>query len=329
MDLRWCPVAVVGLACLAVAIALALLTPMEQVRRQLRPLANTSRLTRLPEYARVARARMLSTIVAIVLLVGLFLAALLASARPAGWWSALGAPEAPEDIMLCVGEPVTSPATGEFLTYFAEQATTYGTQRIGLTSPNRRVVPLTRDYQYAAGTFGDFAEASGAGATRAAAFSPPVTYVDYARSVADVLALCITGFPSFEVKDSRRRALIYLGPSELRAPGETRPSLFTDQQLIDMAGKAGVQVNVVASSAPATGALQSITESTGGQYVRLDGGDAGLASYLDAIRDNPPQSALPATATRSDWFGDSPTIPLVVAVVATALLCVSLVVLRR
>ena len=62
--------------------------------------------------------------------------------------------------MLCVGEPIADPVTGDFLTYFAGQARTYGTQRIGLTSANRRVVPMTRDYQYVAGKFGDLAELS-------------------------------------------------------------------------------------------------------------------------------------------------------------------------
>ena len=154
--------------------------------------------------------------------------------------------------MLCVGEPVTERATGEFLTYFARQATTYGTQRIGLTSPNRRVVPLTRDYQYAAGKFGDFAQAAkmpeDVAEDMAASFSPPVRYVDYAPSVEDILALCMTGFPSFEHKSTHRRSLIYLGPSTIRGPGETRPSLFSDQRATDMAAAAGIQINVVSPS---------------------------------------------------------------------------------
>ena len=56
MALTWWPVAVVGFACLAVAVALAVFVPTKPSQRQLRPLANTTRLTRLPEYARVARA---------------------------------------------------------------------------------------------------------------------------------------------------------------------------------------------------------------------------------------------------------------------------------
>jgi hypothetical protein len=338
--LSWWPVAVAGLACLAAAVALAMLTPMTRERRRLRPLANTSRLTGLPEYARLARTRTLSMIATIVLLVLLFGAAVLASARPSGLWWSMGASEAPEDIMLCVAEPVTEPATGAFLSYFGRQARTYGTQRIGLTSPNRRVVPLTRDYQYAAQRFGDSAQLARMEAlddlppaqqaalrNKIASFTAPVTYVDYAPSVADVLALCMTGFPSFDATSTHRRSLIYLGPGEIRRPGETRPSLFSEQQVIDMAGKAGIQINALASSGP--GALRSIVDSTGGRYFSVDAGSTDLAADLDTIRTHPPDPTEPPTATVTGWLGDSPVIPLAAAVVASTLLCLSLVVLRR
>ncbi|HET6735396.1 hypothetical protein [Mycobacterium sp.] len=333
MDLKWWPVAVAGLACLAATFALVMLLPMEQVRRRLRPLANTARLTGLPEYIRIARARTLSMIVTIALLVLLFGAAVLATARPTGWSWELGTSEPPTDIMLCVGEPVTQQSTGEFLSYFAQQTTTYGTQRIGLTSPNRRVVPMTRDYQYAAGKFGDLAQAAnvppGVSDRKVATFSPAVSYVDYAPSVEDILALCMTGFPSFEQKSTHRRSLIYLGPSAIRRPGESRPSLFTEQRVADMAATAGIQINVVTPTAPQNDTLRRIAESTGGQYFRIDPSGSDLSGHLDGIRDNPPEGELPGGATLSGWLGDSPTIPLAVAAVTTTLLCLSLMVLRR
>jgi hypothetical protein len=342
VGLTWGPVAIAGFACLAAVIALAMLLPMEQARRQLRPLANTTRLTRLPEYAWLARTRALSMILTIVLLVLMFGAAALASARPSGWLWALDGSDPPEDIMLCVGEPATDPTVSEFLNYFAAQSRTYGTERIGLTSSNRRVVPLTRDYQYAAERFGDVAGLArmhtdsdvpppelATMRREAARFSPAVSYVDYAPSTADLLALCMTGFPSFEAQSTHRRSVIYLGPGELRARDETRATLFTDQRVKDMATEAGVQINALVPSSQNTDALASIVESTGGQSFPIQPDDPDMAADLDAIRTSPPEAALYAGTAAVGWFGDSPNIPLIVAVAASTLLCLALVVLRR
>lgn len=340
MALSWWPIAAIGFACLTIAVAMAVLLPMEQLRRQLRPLANTARLTRLPEYRRLARARTMSMIAVITLLVVLFTAAILASARPTAWWWSSTASDAPEDIMLCVADPVTDPATAEFLGYFAAQVRTYGTQRIGVTSANRRVVPMTRDYQYAGEKLNDAAELarlqtrsdlpsqqqSGV-RNRVAAFSPDVTYVDYAASVDDVLALCMSGFPSFESTSTHRRSLIYFGPGELRNPDESRPSLYTDQQITDMAAAGGIQLNAVASSTPGT--LRAVIESTGGQYFSISARNRDMAADLDAIRSRPPAATQPASATAISWLDDSPIVPLAVAVVVSMLLSLSLMVLRR
>lgn len=333
MELSWWPVAVAGFACLAIAITLALVAPTEQARRRLRPLAHTSRLTRLPEYARLARARLLAMVATLLLLGVVFCSAVLASARPTGWATSAGS-DVPHDIMLCVGEPVTAKATGELLSDFAWQAKTYGTQRIGLTSATRRVVPMTRDYQYAAGRFGDFARLTQqpniAAHDKAAEFAPPVSYVDYAPSVDDVLALCMTGFPSFADKSTHRRSLIYLGPAAIRAPDETRPSLFVDQRVTDMANRAGIQINAITTSPRGREAtLRSITESTGGKFFYYNPDNSALNTDLAAIRDDPPPADLPGGAGVIGWSSDSPDIPLIVAVVAGALLCVSLAVLRR
>lgn len=306
---------------------------MEQVRRQLRRMANTSRLTLLPEYARVARARLASMLVAIVLLGLLFGAAALASARPSGWWWSSAATEPPQDIMLCVGQPVTDASTGDFLTYFAGQARTYGTQRIGLTSPNRRVIPMTRDYQYVAGRLGDLAKLSRDRADDTAAdtasFSPAVSYVDYASSVEDILALCMTGFPSFDSKSSQRRSLIYLGPGQTRDPEEARPSLLTAEQVSSMASDAGIQINALSPSSRAAGVLPSIAKASGGQYFSLENREDRLPTDLDAIRNSPPSAGAAPDETVTSWFGDAPAVPLAVAVFTSALLCLSLVVLRR
>lgn len=333
MGLTWWPIAVAGFACLAVAVALAVLLPMEQARRQLRRLANTSRLTRLPEYARVARARLLSMLVAVVLLGLLFGATVVASARPSGWRWSSAASDAPQDVMLCVGQPVTDASTGAFLTYYAGQARTYGTQRIGLTSPNRRVIPMTRDYQFVAGKLNDLGrlskEPGGDPARASASFSPAVAYVDYAASVEDILALCMTGFPSFDTKSSHRRSLIYLGAGQIRNPDEVRRSLLTADQVSSMASNAGIQINALSPSDRTAGALPAIAKSSGGQYFSLENREDQLNGDLDAIRDSPPAATAPADEAVTSWFGDAPAFPLIVAVVSSALLCLSLVVLRR
>ncbi len=332
MALTWWPVAIAGLICAAAAIVLALVLPMEQVRRQLRRMANTSRLTRLPEYARLARARLLSMLVAVALIGVLLGMSVLAGARPAGWWWSSAPPDPPDDIMLCVAEPVTQPVTGEFLMYFANQARKYGTERIGLTSQNRRVIPMTRDYQYVAGRLGDIAELSQGrddAVATAASFTPAVSYVDYASSVEDVLALCMTGFPSFDSTSSHRRSLIYLGSGQLRQADETRPSLLTAEQVTAMANKAGIQINAISTSSRNAGVLPTVAKSSGGQYFSIDGRQNQLTADLDRIRSKPPAATAPTEEATTTWFGDAPAVPLAVAVVTSMLLCLSLMVLRR
>jgi hypothetical protein len=272
-------------------------------------------------------------LVAVVLLGLLFGATVVASARPNGWWWSSAASDAPQDVMLCVGQPVTDASTGAFLTYYAGQARTYGTQRIGLTSPNRRVIPMTRDYQFVAGKLNDLGrlskEPGGDPARASASFSPAVAYVDYAASVEDILALCMTGFPSFDTKSSHRRSLIYLGPGQIRNPDEVRRSLLTADQVSSMASNAGIQINALSPSDRTAGALPAIAKSSGGQYFSLESREDQLNGELDAIRDSPPAATAPADEAVTSWFGDAPAFPLIVAVVSSALLCLSLVVLRR
>lgn len=329
MDLKWWPVGAIGSACFVAVVVLAALLPMTAARRRLRPLANVARLTRLPEYAKVARLRSLSTVVTLVVLTVMFGAASWAAARPTGTSKDFDAAH-PEDIMLCVGQSVTDPATAELLDYFARQATTsYPTQRIGLTSVNRRLVPLTRDHQYAAARFGEYARAREA---QSASFAPPVPYTDYAASVNDVLALCISGFPSTEKHSTRRHSVIYLGPSDLRAAGERRAELFTDGGVRDLAERAAVQINVV-DTAPsaASGSLVALTKQTGGRYFAPRPASVApeLNAALNEIRANsPPARLADGTVVRAD-SSDAPVIPLAIALVSAAVLSVALLLLRR
>ncbi len=364
MDLKWLGVAVAGFICLVAVIAVAVLWPMPQARRILRPLAHVDRLTRLPEYARVERTRLVSALISGVLLLIVFCTALLTSARPVGFSSATRNFESlhPEDIMLCVGEPVTDPTTAGFLNYFARQARTFDAQRIGLTSPSLRVVPLTRDHELAADRFERFAALAGlqrdlnAGKklsdtqladlrTGIGEFSRTVEYLDYVRSVEDILALCMTGFPSFEDRSTRRRSIVYLGFSALHAPDDKRKSLFSEQHIKDMAARAGIQINVLSRSdvlqwsEQGSDTLDAIAGATDGKFFPYnpagtatagsDGTEPTLAAALDQIRANPPNVVLPNGVMVSSRTWDYPNVPLGVAVVVSLLLCISLAVLRR
>jgi len=139
----------------------------------------------------------------------------------------------------------------------------------------------------------------------------------------------MTGFPSFDTTSSHRRSLVYLGSGQLRQADETRPSLLTAEQVSAMASKAGIQINALSTSSRNAGILPSVAKSSGGQYFSIDGRQDQMVGDLDAIRSNPPAATAPVEATTTSWFGDAPAVPLGVAVVASMLLCLSLMVLRR
>ena len=300
MELIWWVVVIVGCLCLAICIAAALVKPMRAAPRRLRLLANVERLTRLPEYRRAARLRTLSAVAAVVLLTVVFGASVIAAARPTGLPSAARQSQGvqPEDIMLCMGGPPTDPTVRATLQYFAAQVQTFTTQRIGLTTADRRIVPLTRDYQYAAAQL------------NAASWAPALSYVNYAGGVEDVLALCLTGFASADEEVAQRRSLIYVGPGSLRTPGDTRPTLFTAGAVFDKAAEDQVQINILWTDA-ADGALDALTRANGGRSYPVNS-DTNVD--LTEIRDNPPPSTASHDAAVSAV--ETPDIPMIVALLA-------------
>lgn len=363
MELKWWPVVLLGLAALVAAAAVAWAVPLATDRQHVRPLANVKRLTTLPEYVRAYRAYVVSMAAALVLLVLTFVAALVASARPTGLPASTQAFDAahPQDTMLCLGQEVTDATSAEFLTHYAQQAQSSDRQRLGLTSQTLRVIPLTRDHTYVtdrlqglarlariqqeldsgtAVSAADRAELS----ARSAEFSRSLEYTDYARSVEDVLALCLSGFPESQNATGQRRQLIYLGYSAFGDPADPRPSLFTTDAVRQLAQDADVQINVVAradmvqSTPEGTDALRSLAESTGGRFQLYNPSEAApaepgidpiLLQQLTDIADNPPAVELPdgRVITSASW--DTPQPALVAAVIATVLLSLTLVVLRR
>lgn len=315
MGVTWMPVVIAGCVALAVCIVAVLLRPMGAERRRLRPLANAGRLTMLPEYARAVRSRTRAAVVTMVLLAVMFVGATVVAARPTGLpttASQYGAGD-PEDVMVCTGSPASDPAVGAALGYFADRVDAFGTQRIGLTSSNRRVIPLTRDYQYAKQTLSDYrlpADQRG----DVAAFSAPVSYEDYTANVDDLLTLCLTGFPSFDSAVAQRRSLIYVGPdtASLRAASQ---ALFTAERLRALAVSGGVQVNAVITGKD-SGALSSLARDTGGRT--LPAGPSVVAA-LDDIRDHPP-AARQSEDTDGGIAPESPDVPLLIALAAAVAL---------
>jgi hypothetical protein len=324
VELTWWVVAIAGCLGLAICIAAALLQPRATEQRRVRLLANVERLTRLPEYRRAARLRTLSAVIAIALLTVTFGASVIAAARPTDLPTTARQSEGiePEDIMLCMDGPPTDPAIRATLRYFAERVTGFTTQRIGLTSANRRIVPMTRDYQYAAAQFNDFAAASDQPGDDAR-WAPAVSYVNYAGGLEDVLAMCVTGFPSFDQEAAQRRSLIYVGPGSPRAPGETRPTLFSADTVRGLVGAGDVQVNVLMTGS-GDGTLEGLARETGGRSFSAD---SNAGADLSEIRDNPPpQRASVEVGVRAV---ETPDIPLALALMALAGLALWPLVVRR
>lgn len=311
MELIWPVVPAVACLGLAAVVGAALLLPARAAQRPPRALANTDRLTGLPEYKRAARLQAISAAVTIGLLLVAFVTAVTAAARPAG----LATPgrqvavNQSEDIMVCIGGRDSDPEVQAALRYFAGAARGFTTERIGLSSPDRRVIPLTRDYQYAAATF-----------ARPGPLTVGVAYADYSPGLADTLAMCLTGFPDFGAPAGQRRSLIYVGPGDLAQPGG--PALFGDDAVRSLAEEAGVQVNSLTTG---VGLPNALAEATGGRAFS-QGGD--VAARLGEIRRNPP-AAVPGTAGMAVRSPETPEFVMLTAVLAIAVMVVLPVVIRR
>lgn len=307
MDVIWWAVPIAGCIALAACIAAALLPPRRAQPDEIRALANTSRLTGLPEYARAARRHTVTAVVSVVILLLSFVAVLFAAARPTGLPASSRdtATDQPEDIMVCVGGPADDPAVNATLRHFAEAARDFGTERIGLTSQNRRLIPLTRDYQYAAGRFAEYAQPR--------QLVSPVSYTDYTTNVEDVLAMCLTGFPDFDSDAQIRRSLIYAGPPVSDVPGGQ--TLFTAQQVREMAARAGVQINTIGEG-----------EGLPAQLARET--DGRVATNVDQIRSRPPDPrAGDGQATVES--AETPDLLLIVALAGVLALLAWPLVMRR
>lgn len=322
MGLTWWFIVIAGLVALAMCLGFGLLKPAPPDRRRYWILANVDRLTRLPEYRTAMRRRTLTAIMTVALLVTAFGASVLAAARPTGLPGTsrnLSLPQ-PEDIMLCMGGSLTDSAPRAAMQYFAGRVRTFSTERIAVTTVDSRVVPMTRDYQYVAARLDDYAASS---ASESAQRASAISYSDYARDVADVLALCLTGFPGFEHKGAQRRSLIYIGPGTLRAPHESRPALYTVDEAREMAVAAGAQINVVVTG-PTNPALVALASTTDG----IASNDSDITARLAEIRSHAP-SPSPTQNVTSALLDETPDVPVLVALTALAVLILWSVGVRR
>lgn len=312
MELTWWPVIIVACLALAAGIVVVMVAPGRDHRRRL-PLANVGRLTSLPAYVRAARRRTVLVLATMALLAVAAVATVLTAARPTGLPATArdATTGQPEDVMVCVAGPLDDPRIRAGMSYFAGHAQTLDTQRIGLTSANRRVVPMTRDHQFASARFGEFAAAD----ARQSDFTPAVAYANYARRVEDVLALCLTGFPGFDEIGAQRRSVIYLGPGAL--PGDTAGAGVVDgARLRSLAESAGAQVNVLLTDPP-NPTLADLARATGGRTEPL-GSD--VAARLAEIRATPPPSTSAVGPTVRAATPETPDVPLLVALGAVAVL---------
>lgn len=360
MDLRWSWLLAVGVLGLVVAVVIAWRLPVVKVQRRMRPLANVSRLTRLPEFARVQRIYLISMAVVGSMVAIAFLGAIVAAARPTKLASANDGYDAayPRDIVLCVGQPVNDPTTADFLNYWAEKAKESTSTSFGITSQNLRALPITRDSAFAEQRMRYFAGLAGIQqkldthqdvsvdqklelSAGIEAFARPIKYVDYATSLEDTLAMCLSGFgPS---SGAHRRQLVYIGYTKFRADGEKRPSLFDQSKVLAMAQKDGIQINAISRadveqiSQAGNDTLRALTDATKGHFSLYnpagtgssDGTNDILNGELGKIDKNPPAPIYLGINQDSKRYFDIPTVPLSIAVVAALALSVGLGVLRR
>ncbi|EIV09892.1 hypothetical protein DDK07_12780 [Mycobacteroides abscessus] len=354
MELRWWFVMAGGLALLAGVALAAYCWPIRQRPRSLRPLAWVQRLTALPEYVRAYRRYRIMLAAIAIATTGLLLAAIVATARPVS--SKATAAEInrahPEDINLCIAYDPAAHDVSELLNYFRDQAKTFDTQRLALTSATLRVIPMTGDNAYVADRLGYFGglnalvgkdkqgpEDGKALQRGRLEFSRGVAYADYARTVNDALALCMTGFPGFTKAGDRRRSAIFLGPTAEQR--QARP-IYSDAKLAELARTAQIQLNVLTpTAAEEGGAVRRLAEATGGRFITyLQGGkttspgeqagiDKTFRGHLDEIRANPPVITQSDGTVYVQKVQDHPNLILAIALAIAVVFASALAGVRR
>jgi len=354
MELRWWFVVIGGVILVVAIVLAAYFWPMRQRPRRLRPLAWVQRLTQLPEYVRAYRRYRIMLAAIAIATMAFLLAAIFATARPIS--SEATAAEInrahPEDINLCVAYDPASHDVSEMLDYFRDQAKTFDTQRLALTSATLRVIPMTSDHTYLQDRLGYFGglnalaakdqpspEDSKALQRGRQEFSRGVAYSDYAQTVNDALALCMTGFPGFTKPSEHRRSVIFLGPTA--EPPQAHP-IYPDDKLTELSRTAQIQLNVLTpTAAEEGGAVKRLAESTGGRFITYLQGtkttspaeqagiDKTFRGHLDEIRSNPPVITQSDGTVLVQKVRDRPNFILVIALAIAVVFATALAGVRR
>ncbi|OMC00495.1 hypothetical protein A5733_04105 [Mycobacterium sp. NS-7484] len=358
MELRWGWIVIAGLVALVAIVLVAFLWPMRQQPRRLRPLAWVGRLTELPEYARAYRRYRILLAAIAATTVAVLLCAIVATARPVSTQATAAEINRahPEDVMLCLQDDPATHDASVMLTYFADQAADFDTQRLGLTSLTNRVIPLTRDYPFLQEQLGRYASLERLQSTQNPTpedtavlqraqheFGRMVSYSDYQLTANDALAMCLNGFPGVGKPSDARRSVIYMGPA-----GASEKPIYSDDALAELARSSGIQVNVLTrTTLDASGGLSGLAEATGGRFISYvaaasaggatggmaqdsqDNLDKALRSHLDDIRSHPPALTRSDGTIMVEQVRDRPNLVLTIGLVIVIVFSISLAGVRR
>jgi Ca-activated chloride channel family protein len=301
----------------------------ENVRR--RPVANADRLTVLPEYQAALRQYRRWLTVAALAALTLVASAAIAAARPADL-TTIRPEQHNRDIILCLDASGSmSGADAEVVEVFAELASDFDGERIGLTifdSSAVQVFPLTDDYTFVQEQL-TMAKDAFNGEAGSSGFLDGTWNGRGSSLIGDGLASCVEGFPAAD--GVSRDVISRDGKAQDQSPRSRSVVLATDNFLsgdpiftLDEAGALAQErkVRVYAlnpgdfdyGTAPGQpGALlKAAAEATGGDYYPLDSPDAvaGIVRQVQATETAAIQGAPRAVVS------DRPDVPLAVALLS-------------
>ncbi|EWT01861.1 von Willebrand factor A [Intrasporangium oryzae NRRL B-24470] len=313
MELTYPLVVGVGLP-LAAVIAYAVYRRLVAHGRGARAaVANSSGLTRLPEYQRALRGHRLRMAVLAGSGTLLMVAALVGAARPLD--ATVQTPQTrSRDIVLCLD------ISGSMASFDAELVATFRTlvksfegERIGMVifnSSAATVFPLTDDYEFINGELDTAARALSGDPDLESFFAG--TFNGRGTSlIGDGLATCVAGFDRIDTR--RARSVVFATDNHLAG----RPIVSLDEagELAKLRGVRVYGLNPEQEGHDLEAAeLQSVVEGTAGAYYRMEDTKA-VRGIVDAVQ---AQEATVIDAASRSLHADSPALPIAAAGIALA-----------